>query len=423
MNKKNNDFNVLIFKAVDYLESKLGYSQSAVYRHKKNWYRIKTFMNSHDIKCFNQDVEKQILYNKFKDRNMRELSRQEKEFYNSVKMLSEFQITGKIRVYPRMDRKSFIFNGQIGEAITSFINYKSIDDRLSHSSIRCYRRYLFQFFNYCCNKDVRYFTEINLAFVLFYISDMDYRNGVPVYAVISTLRGFIKYAFEQKFLDVDFSDKIPKCKSVNQPKLPSTYLKEEIEKLIASVERSSAIGKRDYAIILIAAKLGLRASDIANLKFDDLHWDKSTIRINQCKTGKELTLPLLSDVGNAIIDYLKYGRKKSEESYVFLTERPPHEHFSTSNVVTHIVQRAFIRAGIDIRGRKFGSHSLRHSLGFRMLQESTILPVISEVLGHKSTESTRYYLRIDLESMQQCMLDVPPIEVNFYMQKGGRFYE
>ena len=91
--------------------------------------------------------------------------------------------------------------------------------------------------------------------------------------------------------------------------------------------------------------------------------------------------------------------------------------------MTQIVQRAFRRAGITITGRRFGPHALRHSLGFRMLQESTVLPVISEVLGHKSSESTRYYLRIDLQSMQQCVLDIPPVRDGFYMQKGGVFYE
>jgi integrase len=91
-------------------------------------------------------------------------------------------------------------------------------------------------------------------------------------------------------------------------------------------------------------------------------------------------------------------------------------------VITHVVQRAFKKAGIDIKDRKFGPHSLRHSLGFRMLEEHTILPVISEVLGHQSTESTRYYLRIDLQSMKQCMLDVPQVTAGFYQQKGVFFY-
>lgn len=423
MNKQIKDFNELISNAADYLESQLFYSLSTVSGYRRIWKLIRNFMASNGIKCYNQDVEKQILHHEFGDRSIGKLSYNEKHFYNATKMLTEFQETGKVNLSPRMDRKKFVFSGPIGETISSFLNYKRVEERLSLIRFNFYQRYLFQFLCYCNEKGIGSINDINLTVILHYIDKLDCRKETPVYLVISTLRGFMKYAFKQKLLAVDYSIQIPKYRSVNQPKLPSTYSKEEIEKLISSVERSSAIEKRNYAIILIAAKIGLRASDISRLKFDDLHWDTSTVEIKQCKTGKELVLPLLPDIGNAIIDYLKYGRPKSEEPYVFLTERPPCRPFPTSNVVTHVVQRAFRKAGIDIKGKKFGPHSLRHTLGFRMLEESTVLPVISEVLGHESTESTRYYLRIDLKSMRQCVLDVPQVAIDFYEQKGGAFYE
>ena len=264
--------------------------------------------------------------------------------------------------------------------------------------------------------------EIDLPLLLHFIGSLDDNRSAPVETIMSTLRGFMKYAFEKKRLPIDYSIKMPKCKTAVQPKLPSTYSKKEIDQLIESVDRSSASGKRNYAIILIAARLGLRASDICRLKFNSLHWDTSTIKIRQVKTSKELELPLLSDVGNAIIDYLKYGRPESEEPYVFLTARSPIEPLWSSNAITHIVQRAFTTAKMNIKDRKFGPHSLRHSLSLRMLEQHTTLPVISEVLGHQNTESTRYYLRIDLASMKQCILEVPPTKAGFYQQKGGWYH-
>jgi len=423
MNKQNKDFNELISKAADYLGSQLFYAVSTVDDHRRYWKRIKNFMASNEIKRYNPDVGKQILYHEFKDRCVQELSNNERCFFKSIIMLSEFQETGQIKVPPRPRKKPIVFSGPIGEIITGFLDFKRIEDRLSIIRIHCYQLNLSRFLNYCNERGICSIKDINLVVILRFISELDCRKETPVYVAISTLRGFIKYAFEQKLLATDYSIKIPKCKSVIQPKLPSTYSKDEIEKLISTVERSSPIGKRNYAIILIAARLGLRASDISKLKFENLHWNTSTIEIEQFKTGKDLVLPLLPDVGNAIIDYLRYGRPKSAEPYVLLTERPPYGHFNTSNVVTHVVQRAFINAGINIKGKKFGPHSLRHSLGFRMLEQSTVLPVISEVLGHESTESTRYYLRIDLKSMRQCMLDVPPVPTCFYEQKGGAFYD
>lgn len=425
MNKQIMDFNELTSNAADYLESQLSYSLRTVYDYKNSWKRIRIFMNSNGIEYYNQDVGRQILHHEFNNRRKKELSVNERLHFNSIVMLSEFQEIGKINVPPRPHKEPIVFSGPIGEIITGFLDYKRTEERLSVTRINCYQLNLSRFLNYCNMKGICSIKDINLPVILHFIGELAYNKEIFVTGTLtatSTLRAFMKYAFGQKLLALDYSNKIPKYRTVIQPKLPSTYSEEEIEKLILSVERSSPTGKRNYAIILIAARLGLRASDISILKFENLNWNTCTIEIKQFKTGKELVLPLLPDVGNAIIDYLRYGRPKSVEPYILLMQRPPYGRFTTSNVVTHVVQRAFINAGINIKGKRFGPHSLRHSLGFRMLEQSTVLPVISEVLGHESTESTRYYLRIDLKSMMQCILDAPPVPADFYEQKGGVFF-
>lgn len=423
MEKQLQYFNRLTSDAVEYLSSVHGFSIRTIGHYKGGWRIIKEYMIAKKIRRYNPSIGKKVLHTRFNKRGIRDLSRSEKMIYNSVVRLSEYQAYGKIDLQPLMERKKFSFSGPLGKAITTFITHKEINDRLSLTRIWGYQRHLHTFFKYCKSQDVCSLSKIDLAFILQFIRQQDSRKGHPIYQTISMLRNFIKYAYDQKLLSANFSERIPRYRSVSQSKLPSTYSKEEIVRLLKSIDRSASIGKRDYAIILMAARLGLRASDISRLKFESLNWKNSSIELVQLKTGKALTLPLLADVGNAIIDYLKHGRPKSEEAFIFLTERPPFGHFPSSNVVTHIVQRAFRRAGITITGRRFGPHALRHSLGFRMLQESTVLPVISEVLGHKSSESTRYYLRIDLQSMQQCVLDIPPVRDGFYMQKGGVFYE
>ena len=192
--------------------------------------------------------------------------------------------------------------------------------------------------------------------------------------------------------------------------------------MLASVERSSSVGKRDYAVILLAARLGLRSADIAALRFDNLQWEQNKICLTQQKNGKELELPLLAEIGNAIIDYLKYSRISSTEPFVFLTVRSPIIPV-TAICVECIVQRTFAKSGISIQGRRHGPHSLRHSLATRLLERQTLLPVITEVLGHENTESTKFHLRVDLTSMRSCVLDVPEVQTSFYHQKGGFFYE
>lgn len=422
MNEKITDYAALITKASDFLKTKLGYRLSTIRKHCDRWRTIKKFMDSRGIKTYSQQVEKQVVYHWFRNRDFKQLTRYEKDFHNSIRTLTQFALTGEVTAYPGIDRRRFDFNGPIGMEMLRFIEHKKAEDRLSNVRVRCYELNLHRFLQFCGRKQVRSIKKIDLPFIIHFIRELDYKKGTPVNTIISTVRNFIKYLYVEKILAVDYSKRMPHAKVVSQPKLPSTYTKTEIQKLIRSVERSSASGKRNYAIIVIAARLGLRASDIARLKFDCLKWESNTIELTMVKTGRELVLPLLPDVGNAIIDYVKYARPQSKEPYVFLTERPPHGSFSSSNVVTHIVQRAFKKAHIDITNRKFGPHSLRHSLGFRMLEQSTILPVMSDVFGHESTESTRYYLRIDLNSMKQCMLEVPPVTDSFYTQKGGLFY-
>ncbi len=424
MDKQIKDFNELISNASDYLGSQLHYSVRTVVNFKRCWKQVRNIMDSQGIKRFGPEVGKQILLQKFRGVSYTELSTNDKLFFKSIKMLSDFYETGHINILPLPRKEPVTFNGPIGKVITGFLDFKT-GKRFSKISFHSYQRNLSRFLSYCDQKGIKLVEDINQVIILQFINELSHRKGndrTVIKSVITTLRGFFKYAYDQGYLAIDYSNKIPRYKFISQPKIPSTYSKEEIEKLIKSVDRSTPMGKRNYVIILLAARLGLRASDICNLKFENLHWDSSTIRIEQIKTGKEVVLPILPDIGNAIIDYLRYGRIKSEEPYLLLTGRPPCGRFTTSNVVTHIVQRAFRKAGIDINGRRFGPHSLRHSLGFRLLEKNTVLPVISEVLGHENTESTRYYLRIDLKSMKQCMLDVPPVPDNFYLQKGGAFY-
>jgi Phage integrase family len=127
---------------------------------------------------------------------------------------------------------------------------------------------------------------------------------------------------------------------------------------------------------------------------------------------------MFPEVGNAIIDYLKYGRPQSNDTHVFICTKPPYTRIYSWSI-TGSVHKCLVRAGISIENRKHGPHTLRHSLASRLLERGTIVPVISEVLGHENTESTRYYLRIDLKSMRQCCLEVPMVPSSFYEQKDS----
>jgi integrase len=192
-----------------------------------------------------------------------------------------------------------------------------------------------------------------------------------------------------------------------------------VEKLLASIDRGSPPGKRDYAIILIASRLGLRSGDICDLSFENLKWETNTLEIIQKKTEEPLVLPLLEDVGLAIIDYLKYARPEcSSTNAIFLRLIPPMGKL-TKDALHSIVTNRMHAAGIKIQdGKKHGPHALRHSLASALLEANTPLPVISEVLGHTTTQSTSVYLKIDINQLRTCTLEPP----SFYWNQGEEVF-
>jgi len=158
-------------------------------------------------------------------------------------------------------------------------------------------------------------------------------------------------------------------------------------------------------MVLLAAKLGLRSSDIIRLKFTELSWEKELIVLEQKKTKQRLELPLLPQVGEAIIDYLKHGRPQSELPYIFLCHKNPCSEMNLSNF-NSFLKKYLLRAGIKFDERHHGPHALRHSLATNLLQKKTALPVISEILGHSSSQSTMCYLKVDITSLRQCALEI-----------------
>ena len=374
-------------------------------------------MESKSIDFIDSEVCQDYLLQEFGDRDFSTLAKGERDDIKVFTTLIEFIESGTIQ--PRKEATDF--EGPIGQQMVNYLVYKT-SQRLAKSTVDEYEQLLFRFLRYLKGNKVESIFSVNQLHIINYIKSIDPQTISLAHMSIRALRDFFKYLYGAEIIDVDLSSMMPKDNYKAQAKLPSTYTAEEVEKLLSSVDRNNAVGKRDYAIILLAARLGLRASDIANLKFENVLWEQSLIRLTQYKTGSKIELPILPEVGNAMVEYLKFGRPKSEEPFVFLCARSPFNSIHTS-VITQIVRNTFAKTGINTKNRKHGPHALRHSLAGRLLERRTILPVISEVLGHENTESTRFYLRIDLTSLRQCVLEVPGVSPGFYAQKGGWFYE
>jgi site-specific recombinase XerD len=227
----------------------------------------------------------------------------------------------------------------------------------------------------------------------------------------SALADFLAFLAAAGRAPQGLAGRLPPHRHLRHESEPHLWTAEEIRRLLAVIDRQSATGKRDYAMILMTARLGLRISDLRQLELGDLDWRAKTITIVQHKTGRPLTLPLLDDVGWAVIDYVRHGRPETACAKVFIKHAYPFGAFGCSSSVACRLSRYAARARIEFPpGQACGMHSLRGALAVAMIGNGTPMPVISAVLGHASTDTTQaYYLRFDTERLRCCALDVEDV--------------
>ena len=218
-------------------------------------------------------------------------------------------------------------------------------------------------------------------------------------------RCFLQFCASQDFTNRNYSYLVPKQKHINL--IPPYYSKEERQLLEKAPDRDTPIGKRDYAIILLANRLGLRNSDIAGLKFSELHHGKKTINIEQFKTGEPLSLPLLEEIEKAVDDYTEYSRAESDSDKVFLRAIAPYIPICASGIYS-IITRNFMLAGVDISNRKHGAHALRASLTSDLINNGFSYEETRSVIGHKTKNVISHYGSLDVEHLRLCALE--PIE-------------
>jgi len=327
-----------------------------------------------------------------------------------VKALAEFAKTGCIkRVHTRV--QAIHLPPAMQKTLGDYERYCKDRLYLRPSTLLLRTTALTIFLDFLHSRKARTLDQIQAADLSEFVSCRDHLKPVTVRGIVSDVRSFLRFLTMRGILQKDLSADLPKIRVPRDATIPSVWDQELIVRLLGAIDRSSAKGKRDYAILLLACRLGLRAGDIRTLKLDNLRWAESTIEITQAKTGTPLRLPLTSEVGGALIDYLKSGRPQTTHREVFLKVTPPFDPFKENNNLYHIVTYWRRLAGITFRSsQKQGLHSLRHTLATRLLEKGTPFTTIAGILGHTSLESTRIYAKADVEALRGVALD--PEEVN-----------
>ena len=204
-------------------------------------------------------------------------------------------------------------------------------------------------------------------------------------------------------------DVFPKIRARRYSPVPSRYTSGEVARVLASIDVSTAEGKRDMLVCSLFAHYGMRCGDVAKLELGDIDWAARRIRLVQDKTGLPLELPLIEEVELPLADYLRNARPESDDPHVLLTTHAPHTPYKGGSALYGFVRRAIERAGIDPGGRRRGPHALRHSLASAMLDGGVPLPTIGAVLGHAGTSTTEAYLSIDESRLAELALEVPDV--------------
>ncbi|MFP2694333.1 site-specific integrase [Enterobacter ludwigii] len=172
------------------------------------------------------------------------------------------------------------------------------------------------------------------------------------------------------------------------------------------MDRGNPCGKRDYAIIILVTRLGLRSIDVKRLELDDFDWPGNRLWVTQAKTGHRIQLPLLKNVGWAIIDYIRHGRPSTDCRQVFLRHTTPVGPFSDQDHLHQILCKHARMAHVALSDlRRHGMHSLRHTLATRLMEDGTPIEQIADILGHQSVSTTGVYLKTSLGLLRQCALN------------------
>jgi len=213
----------------------------------------------------------------------------------------------------------------------------------------------------------------------------------------SALRSFLQYVCFRGKAKLDLAAAVPVVANWSMSSIPRAIPADQVCQLLASIDRRPAIGCRDYAILLLLARLGLRSGEVAFLELDDIDWNTGTLSVRG-KSGRRGELPLPAEVGEAIAAYLRRGRPQSTNRRVFLRAKAPIRGFRGASGVGSIVRHCILRAGLDTP--TLGAHQFRHGLATELLRQGASLGEIGELLGHHSPQTTKIYTKVDLDALR-----------------------
>jgi site-specific recombinase XerD len=222
--------------------------------------------------------------------------------------------------------------------------------------------------------------------------------------LVNALRSFFRFLHYCAHTPLDLSSAVPTVAHWRMSDLPKHLSADAVKQVLAACNRASVVGRRNYAILLLLARLGLRAGEVRTLQLEDIDWTAARLTIRSRKGRGWARLPLPSDVGRAVAAHLR-ERPRSNSRNVFVRLTPPHTPLANPAVISVIVRGAIENAGVNAPRK--GAHIFRHSLATEMLRQGASLDEIGQVLRHKDADTTAIYAKVDLTALRRLAVAIP----------------
>jgi site-specific recombinase XerD len=383
----------------------LGYAPSTMRHFRQAWNALKNLALRQGEHYFTQELGYKLLKDHYRiDVYAINLTESKSTYRRAVLLLLEYQISGTIA--KRNGCRDHSFPDCFLNTGEEYLIHLNSVKPLKEGTLKNHRTVLESLFKFLVSHGITDLNSIDIAVINIYLKTMAGYSKSHISGQLNMIRRFLDFAYDKDYMQNCFV--FPEVSIYEEKKIPAYYTAEECQSILNAIDRANGKGKRDYAMILLGVRYGLRISDIKDLKFSNIDFKGNGIHITQVKTGKQLSLDLLPDVGWAIIDYLKNGRPETDSPNIFVRHVVPYTSFSNTDCMNFIIKQYARAAGITKANTARSSfHMLRYGLASTLLQKNVSLTTISSILGHSELNITTKYTQIDVPQLEICSLEVP----------------